>query len=131
MNTALARKLRQRMPPAEARMWNLLRAEPFRAWHFRRQVALAGYFADFASHGAKLVIEVDGDTHGTEEAQRYDAIRDAALRREGYKVVRLTNRDVMNNLAGVGTILIDLLAATPTRPLRGHPPHKGVGEEAT
>jgi hypothetical protein len=38
---------------------------------------------------------------------------------------------VMNNLAGVGSILIDLLAATPTRPHRGHPPHKGEGEEAT
>jgi very-short-patch-repair endonuclease len=130
MNTALARKLWKRMPPAEARMWNLLRAEPFHGWHFRRQVPLAGYFADFASHGARPVIEIDGDTHGTEEALRYDAVRDAALRREGYEVARFTNRDVMNNLEGVGTVLIDMLGAPPTRPLRGHPPHKGEGESS-
>jgi very-short-patch-repair endonuclease len=128
MNTALARKLRKRMPPAEARMWNLLRTEPYRSWHFRRQVPLAGYFADFASHGAKLVIEIDGDTHGTAEAVRYDAVRDARVRAEGYRTVRFTNGDVMNNLAGVGTMIIDLLAAAPTRPLRSHPPHRREGE---
>ena len=128
MSTTLARKLRKRMSPAEARMWNLLRAAPFCDWHFRRQVPLAGYFADFASHGAKLVIEIDGDTHGTAAALRHDAVRDAALRREGYRIVRFTNRDVMNNLEGVGITTIELLAVAPTRPLRGHPPHKGEGE---
>jgi very-short-patch-repair endonuclease len=128
MSTELARKLRKTMPPAEARMWNLLRGEPFRSWHFRRQAPIAAYFADFASHAAKLVIEIDGDTHGTASARRYDAARDAVLRREGYKVVRVTNRDVMNHLDGVATSIAAELAAPPTRPLRGHPPHEGEGE---
>ena len=70
MSIDLARKLRKAMPPAEARMWNLLRGEPFRWWHFRRQVPVAAYFADFASHAAKLVVEIDGDTHGTAAARR-------------------------------------------------------------
>ena len=130
MSIELARKLRKAMPPAEARMWNLLRGEPFRSWHFRRQVPIAAYFADFASHLAKLVIEIDGDTHGTVPARRYDAVRDAVLRREGYKVIRVTNRDVMNHLDGVGQIVAQALGAPPTRPLRGHPPHKGEGERA-
>jgi len=122
----LARSLRKRMPPAEARMWNLLRSQPFADWHFRRQVAIGRYYADFAAHAAKLVIEVDGDTHGSSEG--YDRERDAFLNVEGYRVLRVTNREVMNNLDGVGAIIAAALVATPTRPLRGHPPHKGEGE---
>jgi len=119
------------MSPAEARLWNLLRAEPFASWHFRRQVAIGPYYADFASHPARLVVEVDGDTHGSERAAEYDASREAAMRRQGYRTFRATNRDVMNNLDGVGAaIQARLGAAAPTRPLRGHPPHKGEGERS-
>ena len=128
MNTALARKLRKRMPPAEARLWNALRAAPFDGHHFRRQVPIAPYFADFASHGAKLVVEVDGETHGGPEAQADDRRREAFIYREGFAIVRVSNRDVMNNLEGVLIHLRDRLGPTPTRPLRGHPPHQGEGE---
>jgi len=109
MNIERARDLRRRMTPAEARMWNLLRDEPYKTARFRRQVPLGDYFADFASHSAKLVIEVDGDTHGTERAARYDAVRDDFLVSEGYQVVRFTNEDVLRNLTGVNERLVALL----------------------
>jgi very-short-patch-repair endonuclease len=104
------------MSPAEARIWNLLRTEPLRDWHFRRQVPLGAYYADFASHAARLVIEVDGDTHGSAAARQHDAHRDAFIAGQGYQTLRISNYDVMNNLDGVGEHLMRVLAAAPTRP---------------
>jgi very-short-patch-repair endonuclease len=107
------------MPAPEARMWDLLRMEPLRAYHFRRQVPLGPYYADFASHSARLVIEVDGWTHSTEAEVAYDRRRDAFIRNEGYGILRVVNVDVMENPDGVVTVVMDALensvrAATPT-----------------
>lgn len=110
------------MPPAEARLWTLLRGEQFKPFHFRRQVPIGRYFADFASHGARLVIEVDGDTHGGDEVIARDAVREEFLRSEGYEVLRVTNLDVMNHLEGVASAILVRLAAAPTRPGFAGPP---------
>jgi very-short-patch-repair endonuclease len=86
------------MPPMEASMWIALRALKPLGLHFRRQVPLGRYFADFACHHPKLVIEVDGETHIDAD---YDAARDAFIVAEGYQVLRVTNDEVRRNLAGV------------------------------
>ena len=80
---------------------------------------LPPYIADFASRSERLVIELDGDTHGDREA--YDAARTRALEQRGYRVIRFTNADVMTNLDGVlRTILIALgCDAQSPRPLQG------------
>ena len=119
MSTERARELRKNMPAPEARLWNLLRAEPLRVHHFRRQVALGPYYADFASHSAKLVIEVDGWTHATDAELAHDQRRDAFIRSEGYDILRVTNVDVMENPEGVMSVLLAALEkcaqpATPT-----------------
>src|SRR4051812_33644048 len=93
------------MPPAEARLWNMLRAEPFAAFHFRRQVPFAPYYADFASHAAKLIIEVDGSQHTEDEAIAYDARRTAFLMSRGYRVLRVQSIDVLDNLDGVYAVV--------------------------
>ncbi|TXC73237.1 endonuclease domain-containing protein [Sphingorhabdus soli] len=93
-----ARKLRRTATEAETILWRVLREKLPRA-KFRRQVPLGRYFADFASHGAKLVIEVDGGQHG--EAAGYDAARTLYLEHEGYRVLRFSNHDVIDNLDGV------------------------------
>jgi len=67
--------------------------------HFRFQVPLGTYIADFASHRAKLAIEVDGDSHGHQI--EYDAARTKFLENEGYKVIRFWNEDILNNAEGV------------------------------
>ncbi|WP_244513745.1 endonuclease domain-containing protein, partial [Devosia insulae] len=84
-------------------MWRLL--HPFRTagHHFRRQEQIGPYYVDFACHAARLVIEVDGETHGhTKDA---DALRDEFLRYEGYAVLRFTNDDVLQNEDGVFTVV--------------------------
>jgi very-short-patch-repair endonuclease len=86
--------MRKEMPPSEASMWNALRSLKPLGLHFRRQVPLGRYFADFACFHPKLVVEVDGWTHSSPE---YDAERDAFMRGEGFAVLRVTNDDVRFN----------------------------------
>ena len=120
MDTSGVRKLRSNSTQAERRLWRLL--FPLRAggFHFRKQAPIGPYVADFACHHAKLVIEVDGDTHGTVAGLSHDGRRGAFLRAEGYKVLRFSNRDVTGNSEGVLTVIMqslaggDLLKGPPT-----------------
>jgi very-short-patch-repair endonuclease len=106
MSITRARSMRRKMSPAEAILWSALRTGTFKPHHFRRQVPIGPYFADFAAHGAKLIVEVDGSTHFEDAAVEYDARRDAFLRSRGYRVLRLTTLDVHTNLDGVLTAIL-------------------------
>lgn len=108
-----ARELRKRMPVPEARLWNALRELRPLGFHFRRQVPLGHYYADFACHARRLVIEVDGDLHGTDAAIKNDIRRDAFINAQGYRVLRVTNDDVMRNLDGVMTTILAALDQPP------------------
>jgi very-short-patch-repair endonuclease len=90
--------LRLNTTDAEKKVWKALR-EAFPEAKFRRQVPLGSYFADFCSHSAKLVIEIDGGQHG--ETVEYDAARTRFINNEGYQVIRFWNNDVMDNIEGV------------------------------
>jgi len=68
---------------------------------FRRQTPIGPYIADFLVEDAKLVIELDGDQHGFDDGRAHDAARDAFLRREGYDVLRVWNRQVYENIIDV------------------------------
>lgn len=95
-----ARQLRRDASLPERRLLRALReACPRLKW--RHQAPIGPYFADILCFSTKLVIEVDGDTHG--EAQEYDARRTAFLTREGFQVMRFTNEDVVTNLNGALT----------------------------
>jgi very-short-patch-repair endonuclease len=104
-------------------MWDLLK--PFRddGIHFRRQVQLGGYFADIASHGAKIVIEIDGATHTAEPAALADKVRDDYFRSRGFRVFWFWNNEVMGNPEGVLESLRTALG-TPTP----NPSPQGGGE---
>jgi len=88
------------MTDAERRLWRLLK-ESFSDWHFRKQVPLSHFIADFASHRAKLVIEVDGGQHGVAK----DLPRTRVIEREGYRVLRFWNNEVLENTEGVLAII--------------------------
>lgn len=82
-----ARGMRFGATPSEALLWRELRGQRLGV-EFRRQVPLLGrYIADFLAREAGLVVEVDGGWHGTR--RHADARRDGALRRAGYRVLRL------------------------------------------
>jgi very-short-patch-repair endonuclease len=96
-----ARSLRSNATDAERSLWQQLRLLKSEGRHFRRQVPLAGYIADFACHGCKLAIELDGGQHNRDAAIAYDAQRTDHLAREGYMVLRFWNSDVLTNMEGV------------------------------
>jgi very-short-patch-repair endonuclease len=116
MSVDRSRALRQISTAPERKLWTLLRSLKPVGFHFRRQVPVGLYFADFACHHAKLIIEVDGHTHGTDAAIAYDQARDAFLCSVGYEVVRFTNLDVMQNLEGVGIAIEQALKGRTTLP---------------
>jgi very-short-patch-repair endonuclease len=93
--------------------------------HFRRQAPIGPYFADFACHVKRLVIELDGGQHGDELHAVSDAKRDAYMQNKGYRVLRFWNNDVMQNIDGVLDVIAEAVSAPlpptpdPSPPLRG------------
>ena len=94
-----ARELRTNMTEPEKRMWyRCLKQLPHR---FRRQRPFGPYIVDFYCAEQKLVIEIDGDSHSTDDAITYDAERTAFLEELGLRVIRFSNLEVMENIDGV------------------------------
>jgi very-short-patch-repair endonuclease len=78
-------------------------------------VPIGPFVADFACLKRRLIIEVDGDQHGTDDALAYDARRDAYLKREGFGLLRFSNREIMTEIDAVlDTVHAALVATTPT-----------------
>jgi molybdopterin-guanine dinucleotide biosynthesis protein A len=116
------------MTDAERRLWHQLKAHRLESLHFRRQVPLGPYIADFVCHARKLIIEVDGGQHNDAEGIDRDARRTAWLESVGYRVLRFGNIDVLTNMEGV----IDAITATAGESSRARttplPPSPWAGE---
>jgi very-short-patch-repair endonuclease len=123
---ARARHLRKNQTLGEKRLWEELRKLKL---HIRRQAPIGKYVADFAHHGAWLVIEVDSPWHDGEEAQLRDAERDAWLQSQGYVVLRfrdeaLTTPEIVAEQVGAQ------IAARLGRPKASAPfPSMGKGRD--
>src|SRR5689334_25088859 len=115
-----ARRLRKEMTDPERKLWRMLK-EHFGDWHFRKQVPLRHFIADFASHRAKLVIEVDGGQHQAGK----DEPRTRVIEDEGYRILRFWNNEVLGNPDGVWTMIDGALRGRHPTPT---PPHQGEGE---
>ena len=123
-----ARALRRDPTEAEKKLWQHLRQPPFKEHHFRRQATIGAYFADFARHQAKLVIELDGGQHSDSAS---DEVRTRYLEANGYRVLRFWNNDVLANVAGVlATIDAAVNADRPPTP-DPSPPQAGGGAPAS
>ena len=110
------REARREATPAERKLWARLRSRQLLGHKFRRQVWLGPFIADFFCAEAKLVVEVDGDTHASQ--LDYDQRRTAWLNLAGFRVVRVANQDVMQNLDGVLEFLASHLPS-PSQPSAG------------
>jgi len=97
-----ARQLRNNPTPAENQFWNALRSMPFyKRVSFNRQKPIGQYIVDFYSHRLKLVIEIDGDTHGETTQISYDLNRTHYFEAKGLRVLRFTNREILESIDGV------------------------------
>jgi very-short-patch-repair endonuclease len=110
-----ARALRKASTDAERMLWSGLRDHRLNGASFRRQVPIGNYIADFACHAAKLVIELDGGQHFSDQAEQADIARSAVIEARGFTVLRFSNHDVMTNRRGVlETIATAVAARAPT-----------------
>ena len=109
----LSRQLRNNMTDAERYLWIKLRLGQLKGCHFYRQKPIGEYIVDFFCPKAKLVIEVDGSQHFSDETIEYNKIRDEHMRNLGLKVLRFTNTEVMKNIEGVIESIIKEIPLSP------------------
>ncbi|MBA4748418.1 MAG: endonuclease domain-containing protein [Sphingopyxis sp.] len=98
-----AKAMRREMTEPEKRLWYELRAKRFDGVKFRRQNVVGNYIADFYSRSARLIIEVDGDSHAFRH--EYDRVREQYFNSKGFRVIRFANSDVMTNMESVLTTI--------------------------
>lgn len=130
-----AQKLRSDATGPEQRLWRALKAIPVYGSHFRRQVPIGPYVADFACLKARLIIELDGGQHSRDDIASKDEARTRWLEKEGYRVIRFWNAELTDNLSGVletiyaglyGSHKSEALAlTTPPRPAGRPSPSRG------
>ena len=102
-----ARELRNKSTPAEQVFWLRLK-EQFSGYKFRRQHPISIYIVDFYCHKLKLVIEIDGSVHDSEEAKLNDEKRQNDLENLNLTVIRFTNNQVKNEIE----LVIEKIAST-------------------
>ena len=108
---ATARRLRAKATETEILLWKRLRTIETEGTHFRRQVPIGPYVADFACMAARLVIELDGSQHNTDAIRLRDQIRTRWLESEGFRVIRFWNNDILTNIEGVTEMILKELRA--------------------
>ena len=102
-----ARSFRKNMTDAENRVWYFLRNRRLNGYKFVREFVIGSYIADFVCREKKLIIELDGGQHM--EAAEYDKRRTEFLEKNGYRVLRVWNNEVFNNINGVLETILNLL----------------------
>ena len=96
-----AKKLRQNSTDAENILWQALRRNNIDGIHFKRQQPIDRYIVDFVCFSHRLIIELDGGQHNELQNIEHDNKRTTYLKSQGFKVIRIWNNEVLNNLDGV------------------------------
>jgi len=92
------KQLRNNATLAEKILWNRLRNQQLKGRKFRRQHSFGNYILDFYCPSEQLAIEVDGKGHDTMDYSEYDQKRTKCLNRCGIKVLRFTNREIVEHI---------------------------------
>lgn len=114
---AHAREMRHPQTPAEATLWRALRNRRT-GFKFRRQHPIYRFIVDFYCAQAKILIEIDGESHLELDQQEYDKLRTEYLEELGYRVIRFTNDDVRYNFDAVVAEIV-LTVENRTRERKG------------
>lgn len=114
MKHAFARKLRREQTDTERRLWSTLRGRQFAGFKFRRQQLIGPYIVDFVCFETKLIIELDGDQHGSDEGAAYDGRRTDFLQRDGFRVLRFANGEIIQEMDRVCDVIAHNLKTVPS-----------------
>ncbi|MDQ3481937.1 MAG: endonuclease domain-containing protein [Pseudomonadota bacterium] len=114
------------MTHAERMLWSILRNRKINGAKFRRQQPIGPFIADFVCQEARLVVEADGGQHADSASDRR---RTAFLNGAGYRVIRLWNNEINENLDGVAQAIAAAISAPhPAQPAAESPsPSRGEG----
>jgi len=99
--TSLAKIMRRHPTDAENLLWQSLRAKRFLGLKFKRQEPIGDYIADFICYEKKIVIELDGGQHARKRNELEDKKRDEWMKSQGFKILRIWNHEVLQNLEGL------------------------------
>ena len=116
--TTLARQLRKSETRAEKLLWQELRNRKLDGHKFVRQAPAGPYIADFLCREQRLIVEVDGATHASDDEIASDRARSAHLMKLGYRVIRLQNIEVLEAMDQAVTVIREALAHVPSPALR-------------
>ena len=119
-----ARELRQRSTDSERRLWYWLRNRQIDGVKFQRHVPLGKYVVDFLAADHRLIVEIDGGQHASQQA--YDRRRTSWLEAQGYRVIRFWSNEVLANTEGVILAIGTALKLRPPHP-SPLPPSGGEG----
>jgi very-short-patch-repair endonuclease len=108
-----ARSLRRALTPAELTLWTRVRGRRLGGFKFARQEPVYRYYVDFVCRERRLIIELDGGQHAESPEDQH---RDRTLCALGYRVIRIWNNDVIENLDGVLQRLLAELEKSPLTP---------------
>ena len=94
-----AQELRKNMTKEEKHLWyDFLKRLPVTV---NRQKNIGNYIVDFFISHKRIVIELDGSQHGTEEIYKADLLRDNELSKLGITVLRYSNIDINSRFTAV------------------------------
>ena len=105
------------MTDAERYLWSKIRMRQINGYQFYRQRIIGNYIADFFCPRKRLVIEVDGGQHYSDEVSKIDRIRDNFLKGLGLKILRFSDTDVLKNIDGVVATIIENMEIPDTNHL--------------
>lgn len=112
-----SRQLRVRQTVHESLLWAYLRSRRLGGLKFRRQFPICRFIVDFCCFEKRIIVELDGRQHGEKEHAKKDRIRDEILRTKGYRIIRVWNSEINNNLEGVAERILELAEGKQLRPL--------------
>jgi adenine-specific DNA-methyltransferase len=119
-----AANLRHDQTDAENALWKELRMHQLNDVHFRRQHPIGHYIVDFCSPMKKLVIEVDGGQHLEQKA--YDQRRTEFLEKQGYRMLRFWDHEVLTEIEKVLQVIYDTTGEEMEDPEPEPPPASPV-----
>jgi very-short-patch-repair endonuclease len=108
------KELRNNVTPAEKLLWSRLQRSNLGGYKFRRQHSVGSYILDFYCPAARLAIELDGDSHFSDDAIAYDLERTVYLNALRIKVLRFLNTEVYVDIEVVCERILEEIGTTPS-----------------
>ena len=102
-------ELRKNMTDAEQKLWSHIRKKQLNGYKFRRQQPIGPFVVDFVCLPKKLILEIDGGQHNSEECIKTDNQRTIYLESKGFTILRFWNNEIFDNIQGVLEQIINTL----------------------